>query len=47
MNLQMKLMWQGAISEIYALYLFLMGINDPYFEMKVETQNNKDDNTLV
>ena len=38
---------EGAISEIYALYLFLMGINDPYFEMTVETQNNKDDNTLM
>ena len=36
-----------AISEIHALYLFLRGIKDLDFEMALEIQNNKDDNTLI
>ena len=36
-----------AISESRALYLFLMGIKDPDFDMKLEIQKNKDDNFLI
>ena len=36
-----------SISESYALYFFLVEIKDPYFEMKVEIQNSKDDNTFI
>ena len=33
--------------ESYALSLFLIGIKDLYFDMKVEIHNNKDENNLV
>ena len=35
------------MSESQALSLFLRGIKDPDFDMKVEIKKNKDDNTLM